>query len=212
MASTLAEVPILDVWRRLGGGELRHGRGRAFWRNGDGLNVAIDRTGARWFDHAAGTGGGVLALVQTALRCDGAAALSWLEQERFIESRTPITEAERRILAQRRSIASDMARDTLAWIRVRRGQLEAEKASLFQTASFPRLRRAIHAARELTRLESGNAAIVARAFFDHRLSNADEAAALVERGRWWDSEDRRIAAQCVSLLVWAGNREGSNAE
>ena len=31
---------IEQIWRALGGGELRRGRGRAFWRNGDGYGAA----------------------------------------------------------------------------------------------------------------------------------------------------------------------------
>jgi hypothetical protein len=35
-------VSISALWRALGGGELRHGRGRAFWRNGDGWSISLD--------------------------------------------------------------------------------------------------------------------------------------------------------------------------
>ena len=37
----LADLRIRDVWRALGGGPLRHGYGRAFWRDGDGWNVRL---------------------------------------------------------------------------------------------------------------------------------------------------------------------------
>ena len=33
----ISQIRISEVWRALGGGELQHNRGRAFWRNGDGL-------------------------------------------------------------------------------------------------------------------------------------------------------------------------------
>ena len=209
---TLSGVRIGEVRKRLGGGELRHGRGTAFWRHGAGWNVAYDDERGLWFDHAAGGGGGVLALVETALQCDRRGALAWLEAEGFIEPRTPPTEAEKRILARKRGIAGDIARDTIAWFRARCSELEAEKASLFETVSFKAHRRAVRAARELTRLEFGSASIVTRAFFNHRMSHPNEAKNLIERGRWWDSEDRRIAAKCVSLLVWAGTLEDSNAK
>ena len=42
-AEIASGVRISDVWRALGGGELR-GRGQAFWRGGDGLSVAQSDT------------------------------------------------------------------------------------------------------------------------------------------------------------------------
>jgi hypothetical protein len=59
----LAGVRITAVWRALGGGELRHGRGKAFWRDGDGWNVSLSDAKGAWFDHRDGIGGGVLDLV-----------------------------------------------------------------------------------------------------------------------------------------------------
>jgi hypothetical protein len=42
-AAVLDRVSISAVWAGLGGGALRHGRGTAFWRGGDGLSVALAR-------------------------------------------------------------------------------------------------------------------------------------------------------------------------
>jgi hypothetical protein len=47
----------------LGGGELRSGRGRAWWRNGDGWSVSVDAQRGMCYDHRDGIGGGVLDLV-----------------------------------------------------------------------------------------------------------------------------------------------------
>lgn len=77
-ASSQVSVTITEVWRVLGGGPLRHGRGRAFWRDGDGYNVAIDARKNVFFDHVAGAGGGVLDLVQAARCCDRSEAWAWL--------------------------------------------------------------------------------------------------------------------------------------
>ena len=72
----IADLDIKAVWSELGGGRLHSNRGRAFWRDGDGFNVALD-VGV-WFDHGRNTGGGVLDLVETARGCDKRAALGWL--------------------------------------------------------------------------------------------------------------------------------------
>ena len=40
----LGRASISDVWVALGGGELRHGRGKGFWRDGDGDNIAINES------------------------------------------------------------------------------------------------------------------------------------------------------------------------
>jgi hypothetical protein len=79
--STLTEaldlIRITDVWTALGGGPLRYGRGRAFWRNGDGFNISV-HDGKGWYDHRDNTGGGILGLIQIALGCNRRAAIDWL--------------------------------------------------------------------------------------------------------------------------------------
>ena len=52
----LNRAAIFDVWRALGGGPLRHWRGRVFWRNGDSDNVVLDDDRGVWYDHAHGAG------------------------------------------------------------------------------------------------------------------------------------------------------------
>lgn len=56
----LDRTSIIDVWAGLGGGDLRHNRGQAFWRDGDGYNVSVNEAKGVWCDHAHGTGGGSL--------------------------------------------------------------------------------------------------------------------------------------------------------
>ena len=48
---------ILSVWNAPGGGPLRHGRGMAFWRDGDGYNIALNEAKGCYYDHAHGQGG-----------------------------------------------------------------------------------------------------------------------------------------------------------
>jgi hypothetical protein len=72
------------VWQSLGGGALQ-GRGenrraRAFWRNGDGLSVAVDLRTKVWRDHVSGDGGGMVDLVMVAHSCDRGTAWGWLSE------------------------------------------------------------------------------------------------------------------------------------
>ena len=122
----LSSVRMGEVWDRLGGGELRTGRGRAFWRGGDGLNVALDLERRRWFDHAGGVGGGVLALVQMALGSDRRAALAWLHDEGFLEARNYSVE-ERRAYSRRRAHTSVVAHDIEYWRAALAEELNARK-------------------------------------------------------------------------------------
>lgn len=77
LSAALDSLNITEVWTALGGSPLRHGRGRAFWRNGDGYNIAVHE-GKGWYDHRDNRGGGVLDLVQVALACEKGAAVEWV--------------------------------------------------------------------------------------------------------------------------------------
>ena len=105
----IEDLDILQVWTAAGGDPLRGNRGRAFWRNGDGFNIAIDQTKGTWFDHTSGTGGGILALVEIAIGLDRRAALDWLAQNFGISSGKSYTPAERREFARRRQAARAVA-------------------------------------------------------------------------------------------------------
>ena len=82
----ISQIRISEVWHALGGGELQHNRGRAFWRKGDGWNVKIDDAKGSYFDHARGVGGGVLDLIQLARGGSRAEAMEWLKAFTGVES------------------------------------------------------------------------------------------------------------------------------
>lgn len=104
-------VSIVEVWRALGGDLRRtgndHHRGRAFWRDGSGWNVAIDGRRKNWRDHRDNTGGGVLALVSKLRGGSSQDARKWLaglagvaldvrklsaqERRRWIEERAAVS-------------------------------------------------------------------------------------------------------------------------
>jgi hypothetical protein len=69
---------ISRVWRALGGGEIRRSRGQAWWRQGDGWNVALRDDQGQWFDHRDQVGGGVLDLIRHVRGGSRGDALRWL--------------------------------------------------------------------------------------------------------------------------------------
>ena len=105
---------ITEVWQALGGGELKRGRGRAFWRGGDGLNISINADKGAWYDFTAGTGGGILDLVATVLACDRPGAGQWIRDAFGIPERT-LTPAERRAWRRQRARAEREAAALAAW-------------------------------------------------------------------------------------------------
>ena len=108
---------IADVWRALGGPELRHGRGQAFWRGGSNYNVAIDEAEGVWYDHARGAYGGILDLIEIVLECDRRAAVRWLENHLNVtldDNRT-LTPSGRRQWAERRRWAKREAERLTEW-------------------------------------------------------------------------------------------------
>ncbi|HXI43537.1 MAG TPA: hypothetical protein VNH18_19905 [Bryobacteraceae bacterium] len=76
--NVVSATHLADVWRALGGGVLRNGRGRAWWRNGDGWSVSLDNRRGYWYDHRDGIGGGVLDLVAHVQGSTRQDALRWL--------------------------------------------------------------------------------------------------------------------------------------
>jgi len=203
----LSSVRIAEVWERLGGGELRNGRGRAFWRAGDGFNVALDLKRERWFDHATGVGGGVLALIQTALNSDRRAALAWLKVESFLEART-YSPDERRAYSRRRDAASAVAGEIEHWRTALAEQLNARKVATVEAGDFKAL---APVARLCFVLECGTPEAVAREFFRYRRVNPEEAAVLIEAGRTGWEEARRLAAALVVVLARAPGSKAPSA-
>jgi len=105
----IEDLDILQVWTAAGGAPLRGNYGRAFWRNGDGYNVRLYPDTGTWRDFVAGTGGGILALVETATGGDRRAALEWLAQNFGIATGGTYSPAERREFARRREAARAVA-------------------------------------------------------------------------------------------------------
>ncbi len=129
----LPQIPIVDVWRRLGGAEPKRSggeyRGRAFWRDGDALSVAIDPEKNCYYDFRDSSGGGVLALVELILGCGQREALEWLRDEFGLEdSRAQATPEQRRIQVESERMEADMQPAYRVFLR----ELEARRNELIR--------------------------------------------------------------------------------
>jgi hypothetical protein len=204
VGEAFSSVRIAEVWERLGGAELHHGRGRAFWRNGDGLNVALDLERQLWFDYVAGVGGGVLALVQAVLNCDRRTALAWLHDEGILEART-YSPDERQAYSQRRDVASAVARDIEHWRAALAEHLNARKLKAAGDGDLEAVAPLCFV------LECGTPETVSHEFFQYQRANPDEAAVLIETGRARWEESRRLAAAMVLVLARQAESEAPHA-
>ena len=192
-AEIAARVRISELWTALGGGELRGGRGRAFWRAGDGFNVSLNDTKNCYFDHAQGEGGGVLDLVQRARDCDRKTALAWLADFAGVPLGEPLTPAERRAwAAERRQVRQD-ARLARWWSVAAAALAESVLEELPSYAlERARLTRLLRVARDPTGRVGE--------FKEWRRTEPEFTAAMVRGGR--DAERRRqvAAARFVASL------------
>jgi hypothetical protein len=112
----ISRVRISEVWLALGGGELRHGRGRAFWRNGDGYSVSVDDNKGCWHDFRDNAGGGVLDLIQHVLGGSRKDALRWLAGFAGISlTERRLTSEEWRAYQRERAAAGREARELTRW-------------------------------------------------------------------------------------------------
>ena len=104
LQQAIDRLPITEVWRAVGGGELRHGRGRAFWRDARDFNVGISADKGVWHDFVTGEGGNAVGLVSTALKLTPGEAARFLIELAGIED-GPLTQAAR---LERRTVEQDV--------------------------------------------------------------------------------------------------------
>jgi hypothetical protein len=93
--------------------DVKRGRCRAAWRNGDGWNVALDDERGAWYDFVGNDSGGVLALIERCLGCERREAAEWLAS--YMGARLddgPASFKDRRQMARQR--AQDAADSTAA--------------------------------------------------------------------------------------------------
>jgi hypothetical protein len=188
----LSRTQISQVWAALGGGPMRYRRGKAFWRGGDGLNVALDDEKGAWFDHARAEGGGVLDLVEKARDCDRQAALRWLAAFAGIPlDDRPLSLAERRDWAKARAEARLLARAALWWWRERIGELEDQKRAAFHAGGME-IDILAPVARELYRFQGLSPDAVVEHYLRARTSDPHATRELVRIGEMWERACRAV--------------------
>ena len=193
----LDSVRILEVWRALGGTELRRGRAPAFWRSGDNPQaIAVHAEKGCWYDYRDNVGGGVLRLVQHVRSCDQPEALRWLQYQGLIESCT-LAPAQRRAHEQCRGVARTCAGEIGHWKSAYIQQLNRIKFEANESGNDPVM--AI-AAPLCHVLENGSRDDINREFLRHRDTDPAEVARLVAIGE--DDEDySQGLTGCLVLLM-----------
>jgi hypothetical protein len=129
----IARTRITSVWAALGGGEIRRNHSQAFWRNGDGFNVALNDDCGIWFDHRDNVGGGILDLIAHVRGGTRAEALKWLAERLGLPlDGARLSNEERRRYAQAQKRAPELARAATLWLIERRAELEQIKADALE--------------------------------------------------------------------------------
>jgi hypothetical protein len=126
-------IRISTVWAALGGGPLRHGRGRAFWRDGDGYNVRLSDLKGVWYDFVSAAGGGVLDLIHHVRGGSRTDALKFVAELAglTLDSR-PLSRQEKRTHAEHVRQAANLARQCAWWVRAYSQALERTKSSAYE--------------------------------------------------------------------------------
>ena len=175
--------PIRQVWSALGGPPLSGNRGKAFWRDGDGYNIALNDNKGAWFDFVTGVGGGVIDLVCVVHDDPSrAAAVRWLD-DRFGNVAPPdhLTPEERKAKAK----AEKKQREEVQ--RWRDGcilRLEAMQRAGLYAEDWEKVG---HAAKRLHRLRTATTAQLTEWFLAQPERQRKEDTAVGRRfQRWWD--------------------------
>jgi len=66
----IVRTSIAELWRYLGGGNLKGQRGQAFWRESSDFNISLNEDQGTYYDFAVSKGGGILDLILTIRGCD----------------------------------------------------------------------------------------------------------------------------------------------
>jgi hypothetical protein len=177
-AGILSRIRIGDVWRGLGGGKLLRTRedtyrGQAWWRNGDGWNIALNATRGVWHDFVANEGGGILDLIVRVRGGNRADALQWVAALFGVSiDNTPLSpQARERWAAERREFECDLPRARYwrrAAINMTEDLLTTLKRALFDQT--------------LPQSEVGEIRNVEAMF---SLLRRADGATLIEEYRWW---------------------------
>jgi hypothetical protein len=182
-AEIVGHARIMQVWHALGGGEIRRGRGQAWWRRGDGWSVSLRDDRGAWYDHRDNIGGGVLDLIQHVRGGSRADALRWLADWYALPlDGAQLSPEERRRYAHARAHAPDLARAASLWHGERLGELDQLKRAALERDDMLALMRAAQEHCLLSLLAPSG---IVLAYIDARRKWPEHTAALVAEGERW---------------------------
>ncbi|WP_321470106.1 hypothetical protein [uncultured Paludibaculum sp.] len=194
-AELVSAASIKAVWCALGGAPLRHGRGRAFWRDGDGYNVSLNNEKGAWHDFATGEGGGILDLIQRVQGGTRKAAAEWLADTLGTQLSGQIPAAGRR---RARFDASAIALDIEHWRVGLQAELETAKRDALAAEDWVTLEAA---ASQLHGIQNGTAGEVVAEFSTMRTANPKRVKQLIQAGRDDWAHAGRVCGFIVALLA-----------
>jgi hypothetical protein len=208
-AQLIEQTRITDVWKWLGGCEIRRGRAQAFWRkDADGWSVSLSDENCTWYDHRDGIGSGILDLIVRVRGGTRGEALRWLADWRCVrlDGDAPLSFTDRHRYAQARRDAPELARKAGLWYAERREDLERLKADAVACGDHAALASAAREHSRLTTLRPDGAAII-REYLRARRADPEGTAALVAEGERW----ARVSEALVTLLIarWARDPEAA---
>lgn len=193
----VAAASITNIWTALGGAPLRHGRGRAFWRDGDGYNVSLSDDKGAWHDFATGEGGGVLDLVQRVLGGSRKAAAAWLAEIQGQTLDGPRSDQGRRT---QRALLPDLAVNIEHWRNALTAELEDDKRDALTHGDWFGL---AHASAWLHRIQNGAPESIIAEFQTMQTADPKRAENLIEAGRQDWTHAGRVCALIVTMLAQA---------
>jgi hypothetical protein len=200
-------VRISEVWFALGGGPLRRGRGRAFWRDGDGFNVSLSNDKDCWHDFASGDGGGVLDLVQRVRGGTRAEALHFVAEVAGLPlDDKPLSPRRRQVYAAYRHQAGSLAQQCAWWVRASIQELERIKAQANENDDFHALS---WSSRELYRMQQAVPSALMARFLNAMRDHPKNTASLVEAGREDEQHAYAVTALIVAMLAKAAGARDS---
>lgn len=193
----------------LDGGDIRHGRGQAFWRRGaDGWSVSLNNDRGTWFDHRDGTGGGKLKLIQHVRGGSKAEARRWLANMcGIVLDSTPLSQVDKRRYTQARQDAPTLRREAEIWFIERREELEQAKADALAREDLVALEAAAREHYRLSRLRADGVAIV-REYLHAQQDAPEHTSALMQEGEHW----RNVSKALVNLVIVRWAREAGPLE
>jgi hypothetical protein len=193
----IEQTRINHVWHALGGGELRHGRGQAWWRKGDGWSVSLSDDRGAWYDYRDSIGGGILDLIRHVRGGTRGQALRWLADAMGIEldGNTPLSPKQRQCYARARHDAPELARVATLWHAERRGELDELKREALERDDMLALMAAAQEHHLLSILAPEG---VIRAFFDAKRKWPERTAALIGDGECWAELSKLAVAALIA--------------